>query len=519
MGVIISMQILVPKMLSKFTVCMIFIEIIILSTILNGSFLLLFPTPYGNDSLVHIGYISNIMNTGNIDGYSIIGKYHEFPIYHILFAETMLTSNIDNNVALLVLGVVQILILLFILIICGRLFNIKAGLLSTLLISLATYLLVPRYTHFTGSFAVIFFMIFLYFLLFHSDSKIFSMSVLNLIMLITLNFIHPLTPIIIIFTILIVYFSYNILKLSSFRMKISFIFLNINLMLFQWTRSSQKGSILSTFVGSMESVFEGGRSTTRATLSPFYNWTDVVTYELGPIILILFGIAGALIFIRSDLQNLWKEGKTIYIQEKKILLSVATLIFIPLPYFLALIYPNSLPARWFPYIEVLAGIFAGAVLATYYDDLSRYKFRYAIFIIIFVLIFFLITSPIANPNNKLYSEELSGRSALTASEDQGIRFAKTNNINNSVRGNSKYIYYYYGQIFDNRSKLIDPRDARTFSNGLILVRSYDIDKGFVIPFTSSKGLLLEVVPPTEQFLDALNVKNKIYSSQSVNIYN
>jgi len=138
MAVIISMQILIPERLSKFAVCMIFIEIVILSTILNGSFLSLFPTPYGNDSLVHIGYISYIMNTGNTDGYSAIGKYHEFPIYHILFAETMLISNIDNNMVMLVFGVVQTLILLFVLIVCGRLFNIKAGLLSTLLISLAS---------------------------------------------------------------------------------------------------------------------------------------------------------------------------------------------------------------------------------------------------------------------------------------------------------------------------------------------------------------------------------------------
>ena len=520
MAVIISMQILIPKKLSKFAICIMFVEIIILSTILNGSFLLLFPTPYGNDSLVHIGYISYIMNTGNIDGFSAIGKYHDFPIYHILFAETMLMSNIDNSVAVLVFGFVQTLILLFVLIVCGRLFNIKAGLLSALLISFATYLLVPKYTHFTGSFAVIFFVIFLYFLLFHSDSKIFSMSVCYLIVLIALNFIHPLIPIIIIFTIFIMLAGKHLFKFS-FRMKTSFVALNIILILFQWTRSTQKGDMLSTFVGSMESALDGGRrSITQATTSLFYNRIDIVMYELGNIVLILFGIAGALTFLRPDnLNNLWKEGKVVCIQEKKILLSLVTLIFIPLPYFLAMIYPNSLPARWFAYIDVLAGIFAGGILVTYYNGLSRYKFRYAIFVIMFVLIFFSITSPTANPNSQLYSRNLSNRFALTASEDQGIRFVKINHINNSVRGNSEYIYYYYGQIFDNRSRLIDPRDVRTFNNGLILIRNYDMDTGFVIPLFGSKGLQREVIFPTQQFISTLYNKSKIYSSQSVNIYN
>lgn len=509
MATIISMQILIPKNLSKFVVIIIFIEIIILSTILNASFIYLFSSPYGNDSLIHIGYISSISNTGNIDSYGYAGQYHEYPLYHILFAETMMLSNIDNDMALLVFGLIQVIILLFVLIMSSRLFNIKAGLLSVLVISLATYLLIPKYTHFTGSFAIIFFMIFLYFLLFRSD-PIFSISVSNLIIFIGLNFIHPLIPIIIIFTIFIVIFGEKILKLTDVKMKNSFIFLNIILMLYQWTRST-KGGILVTISESIKSIFEG-RSVTQATLSQFYSRVDIILYELGYIILVLFGIVGALAYLKPSTA----KQKTVRIQEKGILLSIITLVFVPIPYFLALIFPNSLPARWFPYIEVLVGIFAGGILTAYYKDLSKYKFM--IFIIMFILIFFLITSPIANPNSQLYSKELATRSGLTMSEEEGITFAKINYGNDSVRGNSKYAYFFYGFYPNDTQRIIDPRDNNTFSDGLLMIRDYDMDKGFTIPLWGKKGLLLDIVYPTPQFLSDLDAKKKIYDSQSVNMY-
>ncbi len=505
MATIISMQILIPKNLSKFIVIIIFSEIIILSTILNASFIFLFSSPYGNDSLIHIGYISSILNTGNIESYGHAGQYHEYPLYHILFAETIMLSKIDNNMALLVFGLIQIIILLFVLIMSQRLFNIKAGLLSVLIISLATYLLIPKYTHFPGSFAIIFFMIFLYFLLFRSE-PIFSILVSNLIIFIGLQFIHPLIPIIIIFTIFIVVFGKKIFKLSDIKIKNSFIFFNIILMLYQWMRLT-KGGILAIISGSIKSIFEG--SVTQATLSQFYSRIDIILYELGYIILVLLGIVGALVYLKSF-------EKKVRIQEKGILLSIITLTFVPLPYFLALIFPNSLPARWFPYIEVLVGIFAGGILTAYYKDLSKYKFM--IFIIMSILIFFLITSPIANPNSQLYSKDLSTRSGLTISEEEGITFAKTNYGNNSVRGNSKYTYFFYEFYPNDTKRIIDPRDNKTFSDGLLMIRDYDMDKGFTIPLWGKKGLLYDIVYPTPQFLNDLSAKKKIYDSQSVNMY-
>lgn len=509
MATIISMQILIPKNLSKFVVIIIFIEIIILSTILNASFIFLFSSPYGNDSLIHIGYISSILNTGNIESYGHAGQYHEYPLYHILFAETIMLSNIDNNMALLVFGLIQVIILLFVLIMSQRLFNIKAGLLSVLMISLATYLLIPKYTHFTGSFAIIFFMIFLYFLLFRSD-PIFSISVSNLIIFIGLNFIHPLIPIIIIFTIFIVVFGKKIFKLSDIKMKNSFIFLNIILMLFQWARTT-KGGISEMINESIRSIFEG-RSVTQATLSQFYSRIDIILYELGYIILVLLGIVGALAYLKTFAT----KQKLVSTQEKGILLSIITLTFVPLPYFLALIFPNNLPARWFPYIEVLVGIFAGGILTAYYKDLSKYKFM--IFIIMSILIFFLITSPIANPNSQLYSKDLSTRSGLTISEEEGITFAKINYGNDSVRGNSKYTYFFYEFYPNDTKRIIDPRDNKTFSDGLLMIRDYDMNKGFTIPLWGKKGLLYDIVYPTPQFLNDLGAKKKIYDSQSVNMY-
>lgn len=258
LSLIIVFQILIPQKLTKSKINVILIEIIVLSTVIASSFLFLFPGPYGNDSSFHIEFISNILRYGNIE-YSNAGQYQIYPIYQILFAETILLPNLDIKIAMFVLAFGQILFLLFIFLICNKLFNSKIALISTLLISISTNMIVPRYYFFPGSFSVMFFIFFLYLYLVNISE--FRSDFIMMTVLIISNFVHPLLPFIVLLSLLVIFICIKIFKLNL-KTQPSLIFLSGILMIFQWMRPRPIGhedySIFSNFIRSIRFTFEEG---------------------------------------------------------------------------------------------------------------------------------------------------------------------------------------------------------------------------------------------------------------------
>ena len=496
---IVVFQILFQR-ITKVRTYIILIEIFVLALTLSASFLFLFPGEYGNDSSFHVKYISDIFNSGNLlnkDG----GQYQIYPVYHILYVEIMLLSNLDLKLATFILSIVQILFLLFIFIISNKLFNIKIGLLSTLLISNATNIIVPRYSFFPGSFSVIFFILFLYLILISNKFRL----IFIIIDLFVSNFIHPLLPLIITFSLIIMYICQKIIKLNLL-ISLNLIFLSIGLLLVQWSRPIDNSySIISNFISSAKAAFSEGSTITQATSSPFYNRIDVIMYELGFTILILLAVGGSLWFLKARMKE-------------NIIPAIVTLIFIPTPYILAVVYPNSIPARWFIYIEVVAGIFAGASIFMVLESLSKYKLKFLIFAPIFLLVFFSITSPTANPNSHIYAKALSGRNGLLESEISTVNFIKKERIDlKTLHGNSAYIEFIDRDIYK-RENFIYPNISSSYNNGTILIRNDDMESGFIIPLFGNEGKLLEIYRPTDDFKNNLGRKNKNYDNGWVRIY-
>jgi hypothetical protein len=516
LGLIIAIQILIPQKFTKFRMIIILTEIIILSTILSASFLFLFPSSYGNDSSFHVEYILNILNSGNIESYGYAGQYQIYPIYQIFFVETMIIANVGIKLAQFVLALSQILFLLLIFIICYRQFNYKIALISILIISLSTNLIVSKYTYYPGGFSVVFFIFLLYFFFSSNSNSSAAKSAMLIIVYIASIFTHPLIHFVLFFTLLMMFISSKILRLAVLKIPTTFILLTFVLTLTQWMRPIGNEDLFSALVRSISIALGGKEVVTQATLSPFYNWAEVLLYELGYTILILLGITGALWLLRTN-KNLVKE-KTINIQEETLLLSVVMLIFIPLPYILAIIYPQSLPARWFPFSEVLGGIFAGVSIFIIYYTLSRYKLHYLTLLIMFVLIFFSITSPTANPNNQLYSKNLSGRAALTTSEIYAAEFLNSINLK-YIHGNSNFMVIAFNKVLLNQAiNFINPTDQLTYNQGFTILRDYDLKKGFFIPLYGAKGKLVDIMFPNEEFMYYLNNTDKIYDNNQVSIY-
>ena len=126
------------------------------------------------------------------------------------------------------------------------------------------------------------------------------------------------------------------------------------------------------------------------------------------------------------------------------------------------------------------------------------------------------TTPIGNPNTHLYATQLSYRSALIEPEIKTVDFIHSLNLK-QIQANSKYIYFINSSLFDHHN-WIRPDDPATYRSGVVIIRNYDLEKGFIIPLYGAKGKLMEIIYPDQYFYKSLNSSNKFYENGKVRIY-
>lgn len=504
-------QILLSNTLSNFREKTILLEIILLSTIVYTSFLFLFPSAYGNDAPYHVEFIKQILTSGHLSSY---GQYQNYPIYHILFVVNVLVAKIANfKLVQVVLLIVQLIFVLFIFSLSKKFFNTKIGLISSLILSFCPYISQPKYFYFPGSFSAIFFILAFY-LIFTGAGKDFRYSLLLIITFLSLIFSHPMTPVILIFAFIIILIDSKLELKKNMISWSSILFVTVATLAW-WMKPTpvSSGNLFNYMIISIKSSIETMDYTAvgRATLSSLVNPTSIILNDLGFIIVVTLSIVGAIYL----LGKYFNKSKNNYYKDKSIL-AIITLIFIPVPYILAIIYPQSLPNRWFPFIEVFASIFAGYAIFLLFETLINKKIIYKFIGILSVscLIFLLVSNPVINPNSQLYAQDLSVRSALTTSEMSSLNFIGLYPEQNNIKGNSKFIIYLY----KNYNNSLNPENPETYSNGLIVLRSYELEKGFTIPLWGSKGKLLDSVYPTDTFKTFLNNSNELYDNGKLWIY-
>jgi len=511
---LIFLQILIPKNIYKFEKYLILSEIFILSGIIGYSFLFLIPGPYGNDALYHLSFINKIIDSGNIESY--YGQYQNYPGFYFLFIFIKLFTEINDfkNIQFILLFI-QIFFLIFIYILMRKISNSKIALISTLFASLSPHIIQARYSYVIGTFTAIFF-IFILFLIFYSSSKKLISSLVIIIVFLAALFTHPLTPAIIIVTLISIFIVSKFLKFKNFKISLVLIILMSIFTIIWWSKPiGNEQDLFSNLISSITDAFFSLNyiNVESVTLASHYSLIDVILNDLGLSLLTFFAIVGAFCTLIQICLN-GQKIKFMFNEEKLLSLSIITLVFIPLPYILAIIYPLSLPDRWFPFIEILMSLFGGAGILFIVNSLKRYKFQYIIYIIIFILVFFSITTPVVNPNNQIYAKTLSGRSGLTNSELRAAEFINWQSPR-EIYANSKYSSFindrYWGYDY-----FINPNEINRYKSGLVVIRNYDLEKGFTIPF--SGGALLNIIYPDKQFSAFLNNSSKLYENEEVRIY-
>ena len=518
---IILSQILLKPQLSNTYEKIILLEIFLLSTVVFSSFLFLFPSPYGNDAPYHVRFIENSINAGFLTGE---GQYENYPLFHLLFIYIVELCKIENFKAVqFILLVVQNIVILLGFVLTKKLFNnSKIALIVSLFLLFAPYISEPKYFYFPGAFTSILFMLCI-FLIFNPKITSLKYSILLILSFIALIIAHPMTPVILIAALIIFLTTskFNITgekNSTSTPKKITLtsILLVLTVTISWWMKPSNVSTkdLFSYSILSIKNAIESVDYTAvgRATLAPIINQWTIISSDLGFIILLTLAIVGA-IYILSNFASNPSKYKDFKINS--IHLAIITLIFIPIPYILAIIYPQSLPNRWFPFIEIFACIFAGFSSLIIFNSISLNKIKYTYILGLAGLIFLLVSSPIANPNSHIYAQDISTRSALTYSEIDASQFINQYSNITTVKGNAKYITFITQAQFSN---FIDPGNSSTYNAGLVILRNYDIEKGFTIPLFGSKNKLLDNIYPPKEFFEFLDNSNEVYSNGNLKMY-
>lgn len=512
-GVILS-QILLSKKVSAFTEKIILIEIFGLSTIIFSSFLFIFPTPYGNDASYHVNFIENSINTGFI---MAEGQYQNYPVFHLLFIYLMEICKIkDFKIVQFILMIVQNIILLLIFVLVKKLFNNKAALISFLFISVAPYISIPKYIFFPGAFSAVLFVLVLY-LLFYPKISSSKYSLLFMISSLAIIFIHPMTPLILISAMIIV-FLFSKMQFKKEKIDLASILFILVITVSWWMKPSgittndlftyavlsfRKASEITDHTASIQS----------ATLAPTLNSWTIISSDLGYILLVLLAIIGAIYILAKYADHPLKYKK---FEMNAVYLAIIILILIPVPYVLAIVYPQSLPSRWFPFIEVFASIFAGLSSFTIFNSLVRSKLKYLFIISLMGITFLLVSNPMVNPNTHLYANDIGTKCALTSSELDASNFINQYSNITEVKGNSKYIAFI--NLNATQFNYVDPENSTTYDHGLIVLGTYDIEKGFTIPLYGSNNALLDHVYPSKEFYAFLDNSNEVYNNGNLKMY-
>jgi len=329
--------------------------------------------------------------------------------------------------------------------------------------------------------------------------------------LLVINLMHPILAFIVAFTLIILYGLARIIR-SMGIIDVRYVIVSIFLMLLQYIRPIPgQESLFSVFVSQITSILNGFGSATQATLSPLYNWGDILLYDLGFALLMAFGICGALLILKMSEKNKFEVNN---LKDRRILFSSVALILVPIPFVLTLIIPNSLPDRWFVFITVFLGFFAAITLYLYARLLNKYAFL--VIIVIQSIIFFSITTPISNQNSQIYSEDLSSRFSNTLSEMKAIDFFK-NMVNvTTISANSLFLRPINISLFTDEH-FLDPTKT-AYKDQVLIVRNYDMDKGFTIPLWGEQGLLLKTIYPTKDFIAYTDHVDKFYENGEVRAF-
>ena len=505
---------------TKKYIWIILLEIFLVSACIRGSIFFEYPTVYGNDPFYHIDLVKVIGAEHYLPSSYEYG-YSNFPVMHIEILITKLLTGLNYKEAFFVISIIEVLGTIFIYLLVKEIFNLQTGMLATLLLNISDYHIFWGAWIIPMTLGAVFFTIIVYLVFRHRGNKtVYKLLVLFLVIASVLT--HTIAAFVT-FIVLVSFFIFENLyslysgkKVSAKEVGISstlVLFFGVFL-IFYWMnafpnpgQSFFSGMVLST-KNALTTMDVG--SVGRVTASFELSRVTMVLIELGYTLLLFFSMVGILITFKN------KDTRTF-------VLAGAVFVLLSLIYLPALSGVNFLlPARWFVFLYILITPFAGLAIFSILKSMkSSNTKRILLLSSIFLLIFFMITSTsTSDGDSPIYAKELGGRSGMLCSEVEATDFVNTF-YSGLVSKNGKYQSIRESRLTPEiEVDLLNPEEEKTYNEGLIAVRKYDLKKGFTIPLFGRKGKRSEIILPTKQFyshLDGIEC-HKIYENNEVQLY-
>jgi hypothetical protein len=490
----------------------ILLEIIIVAIIVRGSIYYLFPTVYGNDPFFHTDFIQKTISSGSITMTS--GDYSNFPMSHLLvtFISKFTGLNIKNSY--FAISLIEVFASLFVFLIGKALGGNRLGLLSAMLITIAPYNIFWGFWIIPMTLGMVFLIIIFYLLLKRNSNSTITTSILLIFFCLSIIMVHTVASfvtwviLLIILLGLIVYrflfpkmqprklvvqsfnnFLFSPLQYKRFRFSINIVSLmGISLFSYWMFTNHYTGvDFFSLFTKSLISslVRMDTASVSMVSLAPTLKYQSIFLLDLPSTLLMFFCILGSLYLIDHKFNSV------------KFVLIFTVIVLLTIIYGGALFGTTAiLPHRWFVFMEVLMVIVgAYGIYLIVFTQQTFIRQLLVCSIIIFVIAFSAVTTPLTNTESPFYAKELGTRSGFFHSEVAAAENIESYYDGNITR-NSKYA------LLDGIN--LNPNDLETYEDKMMVIRSSDLEKGFIIPLFGAKGKLLEILIPNSTFSSYLD---------------
>lgn len=111
------------------------VKVLVIGILLRASAWYQFPSPVGSDPIIEVNFLRQLLAAGHTGEY--MWYYQYYPVAYILSAFTSWTTGLGPKDSFFIIGVIEVLSLLFLFLIGREFFNKKVGLLAVLIMAVS----------------------------------------------------------------------------------------------------------------------------------------------------------------------------------------------------------------------------------------------------------------------------------------------------------------------------------------------------------------------------------------------
>lgn len=349
MAAILAFQIIAGK---KTGYCL--IKILVTGILLRASVWYQFPGPVGRDPIIELDYIRRLVGAGHIGDF--MGGYTYYPVAHVLVAATHFITGMPLKDSFFILGIIEVISLVFLFLFARELFNEKTGLIAALVMAVCNWHILWGYWM-KGMTLAVAWLPFLLFLLLtrRRGNRLFIFSALSIIVVFLAVITHTVSSVAIVAIVGLFWFAYLITKVLPGRENIEqpitlvISLLALIIMIGYWLYVPKQIS----FVGSLFVSSFGVAQTTELAAVPYIEYRSplVLTLQKLPVLIFVFwAVLGSL-----NILNIRKFDRKALPQIWIMLVSAGMIILTFLFYFIPQL-ASFFPTRWFVYMSLMISV-------------------------------------------------------------------------------------------------------------------------------------------------------------------